>query len=123
MPNGIIGTPDGKTLYVADIDGQKTYGFDIQPDGTLTHRRLICNLGSDGMTIDNQGHLYKSANIRVNWVAIEEEATGKMIGFIPLPQQPANMCFGGKNHDTLYIAARTGFYSIPTKVKGGNPAK
>ena len=46
-----------------------------------------------------------------------------VIGFIPAPEQPANLCFGGPNHDTLYLTARTGFYMIPTKVKGANPAK
>ena len=58
QPNGIIGTPDGKTLFVADIRAGKTYGFDIQPDGSLTNRRLRCELGSDGMTIDTEGNLY-----------------------------------------------------------------
>ena len=54
QPNGIIGTPDGKTLYVADIGGGKTYAYDIQPDGTLTGKKLFCKLGSDGMTIDDE---------------------------------------------------------------------
>lgn len=146
MPNGIIGTPDGKTLYVADINARKTWGYDIQADGTLTHTRLVCNFGSDGMTIDNRGNLYLSANIGggpgggkgkgpaaapgtppppppVRGVSVVDTKTGRMIGFIPVAEQPANLCFGGKNHDTLYITARTGFYSIPTKVKGANPAK
>ena len=125
MPNGIAGTPDGKTLYVADIDGNKTFGFDIQPDGSLTNRRLICNLGSDGMTIDNQGHLYMSAASRGlnQGLSVVEISTGKLVGFVPMPEQPANMAFGGKNHDTLYLTARTGFYMLPTKVKGGNAAK
>ena len=53
QPNGIIGTPDGKTLYVADIRGDKTYAYDIRPDGSLKGKRLFCKLGSDGMTIDD----------------------------------------------------------------------
>lgn len=124
MPNGIAGTPDGKTLYVADINDNKIYGYDIQPDGSLPNRRLVCNYGSDGMTLDNQGHFYLSANIRgVAGVSIVEIKTGKLVGFVPVPQQPANMAFGGKNHDQLFMTARTGFYMIPTKVKGANPAK
>lgn len=130
MPNGIVGTPDGKTLFVADINDSKIYGYDIQPDGSLLNRRLVCNYGSDGMTIDNQGNLYLSANIRgepgtrgAPGMSIVEIKTGKLIGFVAVPEQPANMAFGGKNHDQLFITARTGFYTIPTKVKGANPAK
>ena len=51
-PNGIIGTRDGKTLYVANITGGETYGYDIQPDGSLTNKRVVCHSGSDGMTLD-----------------------------------------------------------------------
>jgi gluconolactonase len=58
QPNGIIGTPDGKTLYVADIGARKTYAYNIQPDGVLAGNRLFCNLGSDGMTIDAEGNVY-----------------------------------------------------------------
>src|SRR5262245_41603425 len=52
QPNGIIGAPDGKTLFVADIRAGKTWAYDIQRDGTLTNKRLRCELGSDGMTLD-----------------------------------------------------------------------
>lgn len=58
QPNGIIGTPDGKLLYVTDIKAGKTYRYRIQPDGALTEKKLFCELGSDGMTIDNQGNVY-----------------------------------------------------------------
>ncbi|MEO6993648.1 MAG: SMP-30/gluconolactonase/LRE family protein, partial [Lacunisphaera sp.] len=115
-PNGIIGTPDGKTLYVANIDGNETLSFDIQPDGTLTNKKLVCPFGSDGMTLDDQGNLYLTAFSRTPGVTVVNAKSGQQIGFIPVPQQPANLCFAGKDHQTLYMAARTGFYSIPTKV-------
>ncbi len=57
-PNGIIGTPDGKTLYVADIGAGKTYRYEIAPDGDLTRKTLVAEHGSDGMTLDNEGNLY-----------------------------------------------------------------
>jgi gluconolactonase len=122
-PNGIIGTPDGKTLYVADISGGETWSFDVQPDGSLTNKKLVCPFGSDGMTLDNQGNLYLSANARPSGVTVVSTKTGEQIGFIPVPEGPANMCFGGKDRSTLYITARTGFYSIPTNVKGASPVK
>lgn len=122
-PNGIIGTPDGKTLYVADITGSETWSFDVQPDGSLTNKKLVCPFGSDGMTLDDQGNLYMSANARPAGVTIVSTKTGKQIGFIPVPEQPANMCFGGQDRKTLYMTARTGFYAIPTNVKGASPVK
>ncbi len=57
-PNGIIGTPDDKILYIADIGDGKTYQYDIQMDGTLKNKKLFCELGSDGMTIDDRGNVY-----------------------------------------------------------------
>ena len=54
----IVGTPDGKILYVADLGAGKTYAYDIQADGTLAGKRLFCELGSDGMTIDEEGNVY-----------------------------------------------------------------
>ena len=58
QPNGIIGTPDGKLLYVSDIGAGKTYRYRIQPDGSLKEKKLFCELGSDGMTIDSAGNIY-----------------------------------------------------------------
>lgn len=122
-PNGIIGTPDGKTLYVANIDGHETLRFDIQPDGALTNKKLVCSFGSDGMTLDDQGNLYMTTYSHTPGVTVVNATTGQQIGFIRVPEQPANLCFAGKDHQTLYIAARTGFYSIPTKVKGASAVK
>lgn len=122
-PNGIVGTPDGKTLYVADIGGGETWSFAVQPDGSLTDKKLVCSFGSDGMTLDNQGNLYMSARARPAGVTVVNVESGQQIGFIPVPEQPANMCFGGPNHDTLYMTARTGFYSIRTNVRGASNVK
>jgi len=58
QPNGIIGTPDGKTLYVADIGGKKTWSYSINADGSLSDKTLFCEMGSDGMTIDRKGNIY-----------------------------------------------------------------
>ena len=91
QPNGIIGTPDGKTLYVADIGARKTYAYDIQPDGTLAGKRLFCEMGSDGMTIDNEGNVYLTGK----GVTVFDR-TGKQIEQIAVPEGwTANVCFGG----------------------------
>jgi gluconolactonase len=122
-PNGIVGTTDGKTLYVADISGGEIWSFAIQPDGALTDKKVVCPFGSDGMTLDDQGNLYLTAGSKPTGVTVVNVKSGQQIGFIPVPEQPANLCFAGKDHSTLYIAARTGFYSVPTKVKGASPVK
>lgn len=118
-PNGIVGTPDGKMLFVADIQGHKTFGYDIQPDGSLTNKRLAAAAGSDGMTIDAEGNLYLTGGGGVHVF----DKNAKSLGVIAVPQTPANICFGGKDKQTLFIGARAGFYSIRTKVKGANQSK
>ena len=119
QPNGIIGTPDGKTLFVADIKAGKTYAYDIQPDGTLTNKRLRCDLGSDGMTLDAEGNLYLTGK----GVTVFDQ-TGKQIAHIDVPESwTANVSFGGKDHRTLFITASKGLYSIQTKYRGANAAK
>jgi gluconolactonase len=122
-PNGIVGTPDGKILYVANIDGNEIWSFDVHADGSLTDKKLICPFGSDGMTLDEQGNLYLTAFAQAPGVTVVSVKTGQQIGFIPVPEQPANLCFADKDHRTLYIAARTGFYSIRTNVKGASSVK
>ena len=119
-PNGIIGTPDGKTLYVADIGAGKTYGYEIAADGDLTHKTLVVEHGSDGMTLDNEGNLYLTGD----GVLVFDKA-GRQIDHIQVPNErwTANVSFGGKDRHTLFITASTGLYAIRMRVKGANPAK
>lgn len=120
QPNGIIGTPDGKTLYVADIAAGKTYRFDIAPDGRLAGKTLVCEQGSDGMTLDNEGNLYLTGN----GVLVFDRA-GRQIEHIQVPNEnwTANVCFGGQDKQTLFITASTGLYAVKMRVKGANAAK
>jgi gluconolactonase len=114
QPNGIIGTPDGKTLYVADIAGNRTWSYDIGSDGTISGKKLFCELGSDGMTIDIDGNIYLTGN----GVTVFDK-TGKKLGNIPIPENwTANVCFGGKDRKLLFITASKGIYAIKTIVKG-----
>lgn len=113
-PNGIIGTPDGKNLYVADIGARKTWSYSINRDGTLSGKKLFCEMGSDGMTIDSEGNIFLTGN----GVTIFDN-TGKQIGNIPVPEKwSANVCFGGPDLKSLFITASTGLYRIRMKVKG-----
>ncbi|MDR1558026.1 MAG: SMP-30/gluconolactonase/LRE family protein [Tannerellaceae bacterium] len=114
QPNGIIGSPDGKLLYVADIRARKTYVYDIQPDGSLTNRRLFTSMGSDGMTMDEKGNIYLTGR----GVTVFNPA-GEQIGQIPVEANwTANVCFGGKDMQTLFITASQYLYSLRMNVKG-----
>jgi gluconolactonase len=112
-PNGIIGTPDGKLIYVADHAGRKTFVYTINSDGTLSDKKLFAPEGSDGMTIDNQGNIYLTTRV----VAVYNPK-GEKIQEIELPERPANVTFGGKDKQTLFITAQTSLYSIKMQVKG-----
>lgn len=115
QPNGLIGTPDGKTLYVSDINDQKIWKYDIQPDGSLSNKTFFAPEGSDGMTIDNQGNVYLT-----NKVVSVFNPRGENIARIEAPEQPSNVCFGGKKRNILFITARTSVYTLKMNTKGVN---
>jgi gluconolactonase len=112
-PNGVVGTADGKLLYVADAGDGKTYVYRIGPDGSLSDRKLIAPVGSDGMTLDEKGNLYLARNV-VHVYSPE----GNLLTQIEVPESPSNLCFGGKDRRTLFITARKGLYSIRMSVRG-----
>jgi len=113
-PNGIVGTGDGKTLFVADIGAGKTYSFQIQSDGSLSGRKLFAPMGSDGMTIDKKGNIYLTGK----GVTIFN-AAGKQIGHIPVEEPwTANVCFGGRDLKTLFITASKSVYTLQMKMQG-----
>jgi len=115
QPNGLIGTPDGKTLYVSDINDRKIWKYDIQPDGSLDNKTFFAPEGSDGMTIDQQGNVYLT-----NKVVSVFNSKGESIAQIEVPEQPSNVCFGGKKRNILFITARTSIYTLKMNTKGVN---
>jgi len=113
-PNGIVGTPDGKYLYIADIQANKTYRYTIHHDGSLTERREFVPQGSDGMTLDNEGNLY----ITGKGVTVYD-SNGQKLGNIPVPSNwTGNVCFGGKDRRMLFITASESVYTLQMKVRG-----
>jgi gluconolactonase len=114
QPNGIIGTPDGQYLYVADIGARKTYRYKVDPDATLSDKTLFCSMGSDGMTIDIEGNVYLTGR---GVTVFNPE--GVQIDHIDIPEGwTANVAFGGPDRDTLFITASDSLYSIKMRVKG-----
>jgi gluconolactonase len=119
-PNGLIGTPDGKTLFVSDIETGMTYRYDIAPDGVLTRKTLAADHGSDGMTLDDEGNLYLTGD----GVSVFD-GTGRLMERIPVPDErwTANVSFGGRDRHMLFITASTGLYGIMTRTTAANAAK
>ncbi|UCG58185.1 MAG: SMP-30/gluconolactonase/LRE family protein [Phycisphaerales bacterium] len=114
QPNGIIGTPDGRLLYVADIGARKTYVYRTNADGTLSDKKLFRSMGSDGMTIDNEGNIYLTGR----GVTVFNPA-GEKIEQIPIDAGwTANVCFGGQDRHTLFITAQKSLFALQMRVKG-----
>jgi gluconolactonase len=114
-PNGIVGSKNGKILYVVDINDKKTYRYRINKlDGELYDRQLFCEMGSDGMTIDNQGNLYLTGK----GVTVFSKK-GEKIAHFEVPENwTANVCFGGRDQHKLFITAMGSLYTLDMKVHG-----
>lgn len=113
-PNGIVGSPDGKHLYISDIGASKTYRYTIEKKGDLANKELLIAYGSDGMTLDEKGNIYLTTAEGV----LIFNAEGQKIAAIKLPQQPSNLCFSGKDKQVLFITARQAIYTLAMNVKG-----
>jgi gluconolactonase len=125
-PNGIQLSPNEKVLYVANTLGEYVLAYDIAADGSLGPRRNFAKLegvkpadsgvssGADGLLLDSEGRLYVASNIGVQVF----DATGAALGVIPLPKQPQNLAFAGKDKQTLYVVGRGAVYKIATLAHG-----
>jgi len=119
-PNGLAFSPDETILYIDDTTRRHVRAFDVQPDGTLKNGRIFAELksdktgGPDGMKVDVNGNVYVTGP-GGTWGF---DATGKHLGTIVTPENPANCAFGGKDNKTLYITARTSVYCVKLNVPG-----
>ncbi len=119
QPNGITGSADGKRLFVADIGDKKTYQYSIGKEGRLSGKKLFVEQGSDGITLDNRGNLYLTGR----GVTVYD-SQGKKIAYIPVPEKwTANLCFGGKDRNILFITAGPSVYYLRMAVKGDGAGK
>jgi gluconolactonase len=118
QPNGLAFSPDERKLYVADSGTPKHIReFDVAATGTLSGGRVFCTIdkgGPDGIRVDKQGRLYSSAGDGVHIFSDK----GELIGKILFPESPANLCFGGDDHKTLFVTARTGLYRVKLLSEG-----
>jgi gluconolactonase len=122
-PNGVILSPDEKTLYVIPSGQAEMMAYPVEAPGKIGKGRVFCTLkqrkegekaGGDGLAVDTKGNLYITSNLGLQVFAPD----GKLLGIIALPEQPANVEFGGKDLKTLYVTARTSLYTVPMEVQG-----
>src|SRR5262245_11831516 len=122
-PNGIILSPDEKTLYVIPSGQAEMLAYPVEAPGKIGQQRVYCTLkqaagktngGGDGLTIDTKGNLYITSALGVQVF----DPQGKLLGIIEFPEQPANCDFGGKDYKTLYVTARTSLYAVPMEATG-----
>jgi len=115
-PNGLILSPDGRTLYAAD--GPAIDAMDVQPDGTLKNFRKFAMLkggGADSMCIDNAGRLYVASGMTGVQVI---SATGEHLGTIPTPLGAQGTAFAGRGKKTLYVVGGGAVYKIAMIAEG-----
>ena len=115
MPNGIAFSPDFKRVYIADTGNVGIIrAFDVLDNGIADKPAFEIPIRCDGMCIDTEGNIYTTSKGGIHVF----DKQGKKIGVIPTPEHPANVCFGGKDFDTLFITARKSLYSVKTLKKG-----
>jgi sugar lactone lactonase YvrE/formylglycine-generating enzyme required for sulfatase activity len=114
-PNGLVGTPDGKILYIADWGATNVYRYTVNTaNGTLANKTAFANVKCDGMTLDSEGHIYLTET-----AVLVYNTNGVQLEQIAVPERPTNLEFGGSDRKTLFITTDSGsLYSIRTRVQG-----
>ena len=131
-PNGILVSPDQRTLYVASVSPPNRFGlhallaYGLAEDGSISSRRVVVDFapdaGPDGMAMDVDGNLYLARPAEVPGIYIYSPE-GRELGRIPTPKSPTNVAFGrGSTSKTLYITAATDLYKIELNRKGYHAA-
>lgn len=122
-PNGIILSPDEKTLYVIPSGQAEMMVYPVESPGKLGRGQVFCSLrqapgqkngGGDGLAIDQQGNLYITSKLGIQVF----DSAGKLLGILEVPEQPANVTFGGPDRQTLYVTARKSLYSARMQAVG-----
>lgn len=114
-PNGVVGTADGKTLFVGDPKEKKVYSYEIRENGAVAKRKLAADTKTDGLAVDDRGNLYTTGKtIRVY------SPQAALVAEIEMPAGVSNITFGGENDQTLFCTSRAGIFAIAMNVRDGS---
>ncbi len=129
-PNGLVISPDGKTLYVSDHSGEASgsralVAYPLNAEGSVGPRRVLHDFGKergiDGMTVAADGTVVATAGAKAAGGIYFFAPDGKKLGFLPTPEDPNNCCFAGPDRRTLYVTAGKSLYRV-TLTLAGAPA-
>ena len=110
--NGVVGAPDGKTLYVGDTS--VVYSYRIQSDGSLSDKSPFCNMQfSDGLDVDENGNVYVTGDKIYIY-----NTKAELLEEIVTPERPKNINFAGKDRKMLFITCPNNIYTLEMTVKG-----
>ena len=125
-PNGLAFSPDGKTLYLvaSRAEPREIVAYDVQEGGRISNRRMLINAGPggtpDGFRVDEDGNLWCGWGMgtpELDGVMVFN-AAGAPIGRIQLPERCANLCFGGRRRNRLFMAASQSIYALYVNTRG-----
>jgi len=131
-PNGIVLSPDQKTLYLADSNNDPKghrvlLAYPLKADGTVGLPKKLHDFGADrgidGMTVTTDGLIVGAAGAGKTAGVYVFKPDGKKVGFLPTAEDPSNCCFGGKDMKTLYVTAGKSLYRIDTSMTGARLSK
>ncbi|MEP7318936.1 MAG: SMP-30/gluconolactonase/LRE family protein [Panacibacter sp.] len=124
--NGLTLSPDQTQLYVTESATHWVWVYQVQANGLLAYKQRYGwlhtadnddNAWSDGLRCDTVGRVYVTTRLGVQVL----DQTGRVNAIIPIPAGYAsNLCFGGKNFDTMYLTAGGNVYRRKLKVRGAN---
>jgi gluconolactonase len=132
-PNGLAFSPDGRTLYVVDsrsMPHRTIWAWDVDPAGRVSGKRLFIDAGGpgafDGFAVDRDGNLWcglgSSGAPGANAAGLDGvrvfDRDGRAIGHIHLPERCANVCFGGRHRNRLFMAASHSLYALHVNTQG-----
>jgi gluconolactonase len=124
-PNGVILSPDEKTLVVLPSGSPEVLAYPVSAPGKVGEGKVFCKLeqaaqgpprGGDGLTVDTKGNFYFTQPSLSAIQVVSPE--GKTLGLIRFPEGPSNCTFGGKDMKTLFVTARTSLYAVKMEATG-----